>query len=119
MRTSDFSDPTCLVVRYNNGTTTHKGGDMGREHLKPKQIQDLIDEELCGYRQVDYEQSTGWCSAIASLYDEEHTPDFPTPQGPNPIELIDRIQRTQVRDADKFDRTYEHWGVFPGKSLKF
>ena len=92
---------------------------MGREHLKPKQIQDLIDEELCGYRQVDYEQSTGWCSAIASLYDEEHTPEFPSPQGPNIHDLINEAERSRCLTQDKFDRFYGRRDNAAGKSLKF
>lgn len=93
---------------------------MGRNHLRKSKRQAIIDEDLSGTK-ANYSdtRSLGWHDDLAHLSDDEHTPDFPSPQGPNPIELIDRIERTRTRDCDKFDRTYEHWGIFPGKQLKF
>lgn len=93
---------------------------MGRHHLKKAKRQAIIDEDLSGTKD-NYEdtRSLGWCDDLAHLSDDEHTPEFPTPQGPNPVELINRLQRDRTRDCDKFDRTYEHWGIWPGKQLKF
>lgn len=93
---------------------------MGRHHLKKSKRQAIIDEDLTGAKD-NYEdtRSLGWYGDLASLSDEEHTPEFPSPQGPNPIELIDRIERDNLRRADEFDRTYERWGIFPGRRLKF
>lgn len=93
---------------------------MGGPHLNKKDRQAMIDEDLTGTKDnyIDT-HSTGWCSDLSHLSDNEHTPEFPDPQGPNPIELIDRIERSRCASQDEFDRRYMLWGNRVGKQLKF
>ena len=91
---------------------------MSRSHLTKEERQALIDKDLRGSKDNYFDtHSIGWCDRHCDL--DEHTPDFPDPQGPDIRRLISDTERQRVLSADKFDRHYERWGIWPGKQLKF
>lgn len=80
---------------------------------------DFRRKQLAYEAHLESQRSTGWVSKDHALYENEHLPEFPAPQGPSASDLITELHdRFAVQREDKFV-TFNGSNTAIGRPLNF